>query len=179
MTLGEVNAMDRAAFVAELGWVFEASPWVADAAWSGAPFGSLAELHGAMVGAVAGASGERQVELIRAHPDLGIAEQALPPANQTSGALLTPASLSEQSGAGLDRLTMEEHVGLKQLNTEYREKFGFPFIYAVKGSGKREILMALSERLANDVDAEHAQALAQIYRIAQYRLEKLFHAPVR
>ncbi len=167
MTLAEVNALDRPAFVAALGWVFEHSPWVAEAAWSSAPFASLADLHAAMVAAVAAAPPARQTDLIRAHPDLG------------ARATLTAASTTEQSGAGLDRLTPDEFARLHQLNSAYREKFAFPFIYAVKGSTKHEILAALALRLSATAEAEHALALTGIYRIAQFRLEDLFHAPLR
>ena len=167
MTLAEVNALDRAGFVAALGWVFEHSPWVAEAAWSAAPFADLAALHAAMTAVVAAAPFAQQIELIRAHPDLG------------ARARMSAASSNEQSGAGLDRLTAEEYARLHQLNSAYREKFGFPFIYAVKGSTKHEILAALAERLNATAASEHAQALAQIYRIAQTRLEDLIDAPVR
>jgi 2-oxo-4-hydroxy-4-carboxy-5-ureidoimidazoline decarboxylase len=167
VTLSKLNAMDRAAFVAELGGIFEHSPWVAESALSAAPFANLYALHAAMVAAVAAAPIELQSSLIRAHPDLG------------ARAKMTAASNAEQSGAGLDRLSPEEYARLQSLNTAYREKFGFPFIYAVKGATKHQIMDALTDRLAQPPHAEHAQALAQIYRIAQYRLEELFHAPLR
>ena len=167
MTLAEINGLDREGLVKQLGWVFEHSPWVAEAAWDAAPFASIEELHGAMTAAVAAAPVERQTELIRAHPDLG------------ARARMSSASVGEQAGAGLDRLTADEYARLQELNSAYRERFGFPFIYAVKGSGKHEILRALTERLSETVEAEHSCALEQIYRIAQFRLEDLFHAPVR
>ena len=79
-------------------------------------------------------------------------------------------------GAGLDHLTLEEYEHLHRLNSAYREKFGFPFIYAVKGSTRQDILSALEQRLASDPAAEHALALTQIYRIARIRLEETLHA---
>ena len=164
MTLDAVNRMDRETFVACLGWVFEHSPWVADGAWGRRPFGSVEALHQEMVREVAGAGTEQQVALIRAHPDLGARVR------------MSAASSGEQAGAGLDHLPHEEYEQMHRLNSAYREKFGFPFIYAVKGSTRQDILSALERRLSNDPAAERAMALAQIYRIAQIRLEETLHA---
>lgn len=157
--LAALNAMDRETFEAALGWVFERSPWVAARAWQQRPFQSVAALHRTMAKVVAAATREEQMALIRAHPDLG------------ARARMSAASEGEQAGAGLDRLTRQEFERLHSLNAAYREKFGFPFIYAVKGSGKQQILEALEIRLNGDFDAERAIALEQIYRIAQFRLE--------
>jgi OHCU decarboxylase len=162
LTLAAVNAMDRQAFVTALGWFFEHSPWVAERAWWQRPFHSFAALHQAMVREVAEASPEEQLLLIRAHPDLG------------AQARMSPASESEQAGAGLDCLAASELERLHRLNAAYREKFGFPFIYAVKGSDKRQILAALEKRLGNLPETERGIALEQIYRIAQFRLEGAF-----
>ena len=166
MTISELNALDRERFVAAVGWVFEHSPWVAERAWPARPFASREALHRAMGDAVARASREEQLALIRSHPDLG------------TRARMSTASTGEQAGAGLDRLTAEEFDRLQRLNTAYREKFGFPFLFAVRGSAKHDILAALESRLAGDPEAERATALEQICRIAQFRLEDLFHAPV-
>lgn len=164
MTLEEVNRMDRKTFVATLGWVFEHSPWVAERAWPRRPFAGVAALHQAMAEQVMGALPEEQAALIRAHPDLG------------TRARMSSASSGEQAGAGLDHLTLEEYDQLQSLNSAYREKFDFPFIYAVKGSTRQDILSALEQRLSNDPAAELAMALTQIYRIAQNRLEETLHA---
>jgi 2-oxo-4-hydroxy-4-carboxy-5-ureidoimidazoline decarboxylase len=164
MTLEELNRMDRDAFTGALGWIFEHSPWVAERSWARRPFDSLASLHKAMVREVSDSDTDAQVALIRAHPDLG------------ARARMSDASVGEQASAGLDRLTPAEFERLHRLNAAYGEKFGFPFIYAVKGSTKHDILRALEERLAGDPPAEHATALAQIYRIAQFRLEDTIHA---
>jgi len=156
--------MDRETFVAALGGVFEHSPWVAERAWPRRPFAGVEALHQAMVEQVVGALLEEQTALIRAHPDLG------------TRARMSSASSGEQAGAGLDNLTLEEYEQLHRLNSAYREKFSFPFIYVVKGSTRQDILSALERRLSNDPAAEHAMALAQIYRIAQNRLEESLHA---
>jgi 2-oxo-4-hydroxy-4-carboxy-5-ureidoimidazoline decarboxylase len=164
VTLDAVNGMDRESFVASLGWVFEHSPWVAERAWPRRPFASVEALHQAMAEQVAGAGAAEQVALIRAHPDLG------------TRARMSSASSGEQAGVGLDHVTLEEYDHLHRLNSAYREKFGFPFIYAVKGSTRHDILCALEQRLSNDLATEHAMALTQIYRIAQIRLEETLHA---
>ena len=156
--------MDRQSFVATLGWVFEHSPWVAERAWPRRPFAGVAVLHQAMAEQVAGAPSEEQVALICAHPDLG------------TRARMSSASSGEQAGAGLDHLTLEEYDQLQSLNSAYREKFDFPFIYAVKGSTRQDVLSALEQRLSNDPAAELAMALTQIYRIAQTVSRKRLHA---
>jgi 2-oxo-4-hydroxy-4-carboxy-5-ureidoimidazoline decarboxylase len=161
MTLREVNACDRARFVKEVGWVFEHSPWVAERAWIKKPFASLDDLHRAMIAEVNAAGLEEQLSLLRAHPDLG------------ARAGLSAASATEQAGAGLDHLTPEEFERLHCLNGAYRDKFGFPFLYAVKGSTKHDILRALDARLPADRERELAEALSQVARIARLRLEEL------
>ncbi len=161
MTVDEINSLSREQFVATLGWVFEHSPWVAERAWTMVPFSDLNHFHDAMKQAVHSASNEEQMALLRAHPDLG------------ERARMSNASSKEQSGAGLDNLSLDEYQRLKRLNTEYREKFGFPFLYAVKGSTKYDILQALEQRLGNTPAEEFDQALKQVYRIALFRLQGL------
>jgi 2-oxo-4-hydroxy-4-carboxy-5-ureidoimidazoline decarboxylase len=158
MTLADLNASSRDGFVAALGTIFEASPWAAERAWRHRPFASLEALHQAMVTEVSASSRDEQLALLRAHPDLG------------TRARMTPASASEQAGAGLDRLTPTEFNRLQELNTAYREKFGFPFLFAVKGSTKHDVLTALAARLPATLDEEFAEALRQVYRIAWFRL---------
>ena len=159
MTLAELNASDREPFVTALGWIFEASPWVAERAWLHRPFASVDALHDAMTDEVAAADRTEQLALLRAHPDLG------------TRARMSDASVGEQAGAGLDRLTAEEFARLQQMNRTYREKFGFPFLFAVKGSTKHDILDALARRLPASVEDEFPEALRQVYRIARFRLD--------
>ena len=160
MTLADLNVCDRAAFVNAVGWIFEHSPWVAERAMAHRPFANLEALHGAMVREVEAADPAAQLALLRAHPDLG------------TRARISDASSVEQSGAGLDRLTAEEFLRLQRLNAAYREKFGFPFLYAVKGSTKYDILMALERRLQEAPEQEYREALRQVYRIAEFRLRE-------
>ncbi len=160
MTIAELNAMDRAPFVAAIGWVFEHSPWVAERAWPGRPFADLAALHTALCEQVHAAARGEQLALLRAHPDLG------------SRARMSDASVGEQAGAGLQQLTAEEFERLHRDNTRYKEKFGFPFLYAVKGSTKHDILAAMAQRLPNSAESEFATALEQVFRIARFRLDE-------
>lgn len=160
MTLNQLNKLSREQFVAAVGWVFEHSPWVADRAWEKRPFADLKQLHGTMTDEVSHATREEQLALLRAHPDLG------------TRARMSSASAGEQAGAGLDQLTSDEYQRLHDWNNAYKKKFGFPFLYAVKGSSKYDILRALEERLQNEPEDEFRNALKQVYRITWFRLEQ-------
>jgi OHCU decarboxylase len=183
MTLAELNAKDRIAFIAVLGSVFEHSPWVAERAWQDRPFPTLDALHDAMTSVVTTASTEEQLALLRAHPDLG-AVRLKPDTTGTHGSVrlqadpqMSDASQREQAGVGLDALTREELGRLQKLNAAYRDKFGFPFVYAVKGSTKEDILDALERRLLSTRETERQEALRQVYRIARFRLEEVVGQP--
>jgi 2-oxo-4-hydroxy-4-carboxy-5-ureidoimidazoline decarboxylase len=138
-------------FVQTYGWIFEDSPWVAERAFPKAPFHSIDELHAAMVDVVKNATREEQLALLQAHPDLGARRK------------MSEASTNEQASIGLE----EEFA----LNAAYKQKHGFPFLYAVKGSTKEQIRQALEARLDNPTDVEFAEALRQVYRIALFRLQ--------
>jgi 2-oxo-4-hydroxy-4-carboxy-5-ureidoimidazoline decarboxylase len=159
MTIDALNSLDRERFVDAVGWVFEHSPWVAERAWGGRPFANVGALHQAMVEQVESASAEQQLALLCAHPDLGARVR------------VTDASAAEQAGAGLDRLVPQEFDELLRLNNNYRDKFGFPFLFAVKGSTKHDVLRALRQRLEATPTEEYAEALRQVYRIARFRIE--------
>jgi 2-oxo-4-hydroxy-4-carboxy-5-ureidoimidazoline decarboxylase len=161
LTLADLNTTDRDRFVRALGSVFEDSPWVAERAWTRRPFASIDDLHAAMTGAMMAADRGDQLSLLQAHPDLG------------ARARMSAASVGEQAGAGLDRLTADEFQRLQQMNAAYREKFGFPFLFAVKGSTKHDVLAALERRVDADVETEFAEALRQVSRIAEFRLREL------
>ena len=160
MTLAVLNALDRARFVEAIGWAFELSPWVAEQVFGGRPYPSIERLHEAMVNQVETAPADQQLALLRAHPDLG------------TRARISAASTAEQTGAGLDRLTPGEFERLERLNSAYSEKFGFPFLFAVKGSTKYDILQALERRLGATLAEERREALRQVYRIAEFRLRE-------
>jgi 2-oxo-4-hydroxy-4-carboxy-5-ureidoimidazoline decarboxylase len=175
MTLAELNATDCESFVAALGWVFEDSAWVAERASARRPFSTLDEVHAAMISAVKSASIDEQLALLRAHPDLGVLRLNADGADERrqAGPPVSLASHREQTGAGFDALTRDELARLRTLNAAYREKFGFPFLFAVKGSTTQDILAALERRLTSTRDTEHEEALRQVYRIARFRLEEL------
>jgi 2-oxo-4-hydroxy-4-carboxy-5-ureidoimidazoline decarboxylase len=163
--LDNLNNLDKESFINKLGGIFEHSPWVAEDSWHKKPFASVRELHRAMCDVVRQAPEEKQLSLIRAHPDLA-GKAAL-------AGDLTESSKREQAGAGLDRLTQEEYQRFHALNDAYKEKFNFPFILAVKGHTKESILKSFEERLPNSLEAEKARALEEIYKIASFRLEAL------
>ncbi|MFM7425061.1 MAG: 2-oxo-4-hydroxy-4-carboxy-5-ureidoimidazoline decarboxylase [Elainella sp.] len=157
-SLTELNALSQAEFKQVLGAIFEQTPQIAEQAWQLRPFDSVTDLHQKMLQVVAAISQAEQLALIQAHPDLG------------SKAKMADASVQEQAGAGLDRLSAEEFERLHRLNQTYRDKFGFPFIIAVKNHTKASILAAFEERIANSPEAERARALSEIGQIALFRL---------
>jgi 2-oxo-4-hydroxy-4-carboxy-5-ureidoimidazoline decarboxylase len=159
MTIEDLNSMGQVQFVSAIGWIFEHSPWVAERAWMMRPFADAQALHRAMVDQVERSRPEDQLSLLRAHPDLG------------TRARVSEASSAEQAGAGLDQLTQAEFERLQRLNEDYRAKFGFPFLFAVKGSTKHDILDALERRARSSREEEYLVALDQVYRIARFRLE--------
>jgi 2-oxo-4-hydroxy-4-carboxy-5-ureidoimidazoline decarboxylase len=166
LDLNAVNQMERAAFTKALGGIFENSPWVAQKAWDKRPFTNLTELHAAMVAVVQNASIDQQVALLRAHPNLA--------GKEAQAGTLTASSTVEQASAGLNALSKEELAHLTELNAAYREKFGFPFIIAVRNHTKQGIFFEFERRLANRTDVEFANDLQQVYAITRLRLNKAF-----
>ncbi|MFN4168830.1 MAG: 2-oxo-4-hydroxy-4-carboxy-5-ureidoimidazoline decarboxylase [Pannonibacter phragmitetus] len=156
-------ALDHEAFMAAFADVAEHSPWVAEDAFAAGPFVRREDLIGAFEAAMRAASHEQQLALIRAHPDLA--------GRAAIAGDIAEDSRKEQAGAGLDRLTAEEFAQFTTLNDAYRTRFGFPFIFAVKGATKHMILDAFKARLGNSPQAEFETALAQIARIFRFRLE--------
>jgi 2-oxo-4-hydroxy-4-carboxy-5-ureidoimidazoline decarboxylase len=152
------------AFLKIYGAVYEKSPWIAEAAFQRRDgLDTTGDLHAAMKEAVAKGGKDKQLALIRAHPDL-----ACGPAVQ-----MTSHSVSEQKGAGLNTCTPAEMAEFQRLNTAYRAKFGFPFIIAVKGLDKHQILEEFKRRMNNAQEEEFNTALQQIHRIALFRLKAL------
>jgi 2-oxo-4-hydroxy-4-carboxy-5-ureidoimidazoline decarboxylase len=136
-------------------------PWVAEATWELRPFESLAALHGALRQQVERAAPERQLALLRAHPDLG------------NRVRMSAASTREQAAAGLDQIAQAERESLLALNGEYRTRFGFPVIFAVRGSSHRNTIEELRRRIGGAQEGEFREALEQVYRIAWFRLEDI------
>lgn len=165
MTLAELNAATREAFVAHLGGVFEHSPWIAERACGSRPFATRQDLHAAMMAAVQGAGEERQLALLRAHPELA--------GRAAVQGEMTGFSTREQSGSGLLDCSPEELAQLQGLNRAYAAKFGFPFIIAVKDLDRAGIIEAFVRRSRQSTEAEAVEALWQVGRITGLRLAAL------
>jgi 2-oxo-4-hydroxy-4-carboxy-5-ureidoimidazoline decarboxylase len=157
-SLQALNQMEQSAFTEALGEIFEQTPTIAAQAWEKRPFESVEDLHQKMVAIVQSMTPEEQLALICAHPDLG------------SKAKMAEASVQEQAGVGLDRLTPEEYDRFHTLNERYKSQFGFPFIIAVKNHTKSSILEAFETRLEHSQTTEMQQAIAEISQIAYFRL---------
>jgi 2-oxo-4-hydroxy-4-carboxy-5-ureidoimidazoline decarboxylase len=164
-SLVQLNALPAEAFVTALSGIFEHSPWVAQAVESKRPFASVDELHALMSSAVESADEARQLALINAHPELA--------GKAAVRGELTHESTREQSGAGLDLCTQEEFDQLQALNAAYRQKFGFPFILAVRGFDRHGVIANFTKRLNHGREEERRASLDQIYRIARFRLDDL------
>jgi N-carbamoyl-L-amino-acid hydrolase len=171
LTLDRLNAADEAEFTALLDGVYEHSPWIAAHAWQRRPFASLAQLKHALAEVLRAAPHDARLGLIRAHPEL--AGKAMVSKS------LTAESTNEQNKAGLTDCTPDEFATIQRLNADYNAKFGFPFILAVRGPrgtglSKREIIATFARRLASQPDFEFAEALRNIHRIAEIRLNDKF-----
>ena len=129
-SISDINQMSQSAFVEAFGAVFEETPDIAAQAWQARPFSNVSALHAAMVAVVNSWTPAEQLKLIAAHPDLGSRVQ------------MAAASVQEQSGAGLSQLSADDYARFQRLNDAYKEKFGFPFVMAVKGCDKETILQA-------------------------------------
>lgn len=147
------------------GAVFEHSPWIAEMTWAKRPFADAAELHGVLCETVKMSGAEKQLALLRAHPDL---VGKLAQENQ-----LTTESAREQASAGLDRLTPDEVAQFQKNNAAYQERFGFPFIICARLNKKEAILAAFPQRLGHSREQEIKTALEEVYKIAELRLRDL------
>ncbi len=158
--------MTEEEFISRYSGIYERSPWVAEeAAADAAGTDKLDRIAEIMADCVDNASTDRQLALIRAHPDL--AGKA-----QIAGEL-TQDSSDEQASAGLDQCSVEEYERFQSLNEDYYEKFGFPFVVAVRGSSRAEILAVFARRLDNDAATEFEMALSEIHTIARLRIEAM------
>ncbi|CDZ30801.1 2-oxo-4-hydroxy-4-carboxy-5-ureidoimidazoline decarboxylase [Neorhizobium galegae] len=158
----------RGDFIQMFGGVFEHSPFIAERAYdSGLMLVPLTSksVHDALTSIFRKASREERLGVLRAHPDLA--------GKLAIAGELTEDSKKEQAGAGLDRLSPAEHARFTELNTAYTEKFGFPFIIAVKGLTKDDILAAFEKRIHNSLEEEFDTATAQVEKIALLRLQSL------
>ena len=161
--------MDKTGFMALFGSVFEHSPWIAGAVWDlglTVRHDTAAGLHLAFREVIHQSGREEKLALLRAHPELAV--------GVVSDEQLTESSQREQRGAGLDRCSAEEFSEFQKLNHAYVDKFGFPFIMAVKGSNRHDILKSFRARLDNSGDEEFETAVEQVIRIGRFRIESIF-----
>jgi OHCU decarboxylase len=169
ISLQQLNTMPAQDFVAALAGIFEHSPWVAEQVAKLRPFASTIALHQSMCGAVMQAGDELQLKLIRAHPELA--------GRAALRGTLTRASTSEQLGAGLSACAPAQLARLQSLNAQYTERFGFPFVLAVRGHSPDSVIAALAERVTHEAPEERRVALQEIGRIAYFRLADLVDEP--
>jgi 2-oxo-4-hydroxy-4-carboxy-5-ureidoimidazoline decarboxylase len=165
LRLERINRLPVADFVSALGGVFEHSPWVAGEVCAARPFATVDALHAAMIDAVRRSPLQVRLDLLRAHPELA--------GRLARAGELTDDSLAEQGSIGLNRLSAAEFARFDELNRAYREKFGFPFIIAVKEHSKEGIVRSFESRLDNALDTEIENALGQVFRITRLRLAQL------
>ena len=162
-----INAMERPAFVQKFGGIFEKSPWVAETAWDKRPFVSLDAMHAAMVDVVKSAPLPNQLALLQSHPDLA--------GKEAQAGAMTASSASEQASAGLNALSKDEVTRISEFNTAYKQKFGFPFIIAVRMHTKEGIFFDFSRRLQNDTQTEYSNDLQNVYAITLLRLNTMLN----
>jgi len=162
--INKINKLSKSEFVKFFANIFENARWIAEELYNQKPFNNFEELSSKILNIFETTTKEKQLKILNAHPDL---------ANKAKISLLTPDSLKEQASAGLDQCTEEEFVEFKHLNEQYKKKFDFPFILAVKGKNKNEILNNFKKRISFDSTTELDQAIKQVKQIASLRLKKL------
>ena len=161
----DINQCDPTRFVELLGTIFEHSPWVAELVYPEKPFSSRRELHQVMADAVRRAPAVQRMALLCQHPELA--------GREADAGTLTDDSKREQAGAGLNQCTPDELLTIKSLNHTYHTKFDFPFIIAVTGLDKFQIIAAMEERLANSGELEFDTAIGEVEKIARIRIDAL------
>jgi len=161
--INKINKLSKSEFIKVFANIFENARWIAEELYNQKPFNNFEELSSKMLNIFETATKEKQLKILNAHPDL---------ASKTKINLLTPDSLKEQTSVGLDQCTEEEFNEFGKLNDSYK-KFGFPFILAVKGKTKIEILNNFKKRISSDPETEFDEAIKQVKLIASLRLEEL------
>ena len=160
-SIDKFNKLSKAEFISIFGNIFEKTKWVAEKCYESKPYNNLDELVSKMMKIFENIEKERLLEILNSHPDLAV------------GKKLTKDSKNEQKNASLNQCTDEEFVEFKKLNEEYKKKFGFPFIVAVKGKNKEEILNSFRQRITNNINLEFEEAKKQVKKIASFRLGEI------
>ena len=161
--INKINKLSKSEFIKVFANIFENSRWIAEELYIQKPFDNIEKLSSKILNIFETTTKEKQLKILNDHPDL---------ANKTKISLLTPDSLKEQTSAGLGQCTEEEFNEFKKLNDAYN-KFGFPFILAVKGKTKIEILNNFKKRIFSDPETEFDEAIKQVKQIASFRLKEL------
>ena len=161
--INKINKLSQSEFIKIFANIFEDSRWITEELYNQKPFDNFEELSSKILNIFETATKNEQLKILNAHPDL---------ANKAKISLLTPDSLKEQTDVGLDQCTEEEFIEFKKLNDTYK-KFGFPFILAVKGKTKIEILNIFRERIYSNPKKEFDEAVKQVKQIASLRLKEL------
>jgi len=162
--INKINELSKSEFIKVFANIFENASWIAEELYNQKPFDNFEALSSKILNIFETTSRDKQLKILNAHPDL---------ANKTKISLLTPDSLKEQASAGLDQCTEEEFDEFKHLNEQYKKKFGFPFILAVKEKTKIEILNNFRKRISSDPEIEFDEAVKQVKQIASLRLKEL------
>jgi len=159
-SIDKFNKLSKAEFISIFGNIFEKTEWVAERCYESKPYNNFDELVSKMMKIFENIEKERHLEILNSHPDLAVEKK------------LTKDSKNEQKNASLNQCTDEEFVEFKKLNEEYKKKFAFPFIIAVKGKNKEEILNSFRQRITNNINLEFEEAKKQVKKIASFRLVK-------
>ena len=160
-SIDKVNKLNKSDFISIFGNVFEKTEWIAQKSYDSKPYKNFEELFSKMMEIYENSNKESHIKILNAHPDLAI------------GKRLTEDSKNEQQNASLNQCTSEEFLEFKKLNEEYKKKFRFPFIIAVKGKNKEEILNSFRQRITNNINLEFEEAKKQVKKIASFRLSKI------
>ena len=160
-SIDRVNKLSKSDFVSIFGNVFENTEWIAQKSYDSKPYKNFEELFSKMMEIFENTNKENHIKILNAHPDLAVEKK------------LTKDSKNEQKNASLNQCTNEEFIEFKKLNEEYKKKFRFPFIIAVKGKNKEEILNSFRQRITNNINLEFEEAKKQVKKIASFRLSKI------
>ena len=160
-SIEKFNKLSKAEFISIFGNIFEKTEWIAERCYESKPYNNLDELVSKMMKIFENIEKERHLEILNSHPDLAVEKR------------LTENSKNEQKNASLNQCNDEEFIEFKKLNEEYKKKFGFPFIVAVKGKNKEEILNSFRQRITNNINLEFEEAKKQVKKIANFRLGEI------
>jgi len=160
-SIDKVNKLSKSDFISIFGNIFEKTEWITQKSYDSKPYKNFEELFSKMMEIFENTSKENHIKILKAHPDLAVEKK------------LTKDSKNEQKNASLNECTDEEFAEFKKLNEEYKKKFDFPFIIAVKGKNKEEILNSFRQRITNNINLEFEEAKKQVKKIASFRLSEI------